>query len=83
MARRAKTQPAEDSPAWNQLNEGDHVSLRTRDGSTVSGTVDTYSRDGSLLWLQLAGGKGRKLFERTEINQSKRLKDMYNKTRRA
>jgi len=59
------------------------VSLHTRDGSTVSGTVDTYSRDGSLLWLQLAGGKGRKLFERTEIKQSKRLKAMNNKTRRA
>jgi len=50
---------------WATLAAGEQVILVDNDETEFSGRVDTVTEDGSILWLHLADGAGRRLFTRT------------------
>jgi hypothetical protein len=51
---------------WAMLTPGEQVFLVNNDEAELSGRVDTVTEDGSVLWLHLADGAGRRLFTRTD-----------------
>ncbi|BCW58560.1 hypothetical protein StoSoilB20_19070 [Arthrobacter sp. StoSoilB20] len=51
---------------WTTLTTGENVCILPEYGHEVSGSVDTVTEDGAVLWLHLAAGEGRKLFIRAE-----------------
>lgn len=51
---------------WATLALGDDVCILPEDGPEVSGRVDAVTEEGTILWLHLAAGEGRKLFLRSE-----------------
>jgi hypothetical protein len=56
---------------WRELIAGDTVLLlEPGQGRQYKGTVDAISTDGTLLWLLLDDGDGRKLFHRVDGYQT-------------
>lgn len=53
---------------WWELKRGDNVSLFVVGEGKQSGLVDAVSADGSVLWLVLTGGRGRRLFLREDVH---------------
>jgi hypothetical protein len=51
---------------WASLTEGEQVCVAQENGSEFYGRVDAVTEDGSVLWVHLAGGAGRRLFARSE-----------------
>lgn len=47
---------------WTTLTPGDRVYLVEGEATVVSGWVDTVTEDGSVLWLHMEAGAGRRLF---------------------
>lgn len=44
---------------WNQLGEGDGVTVQREDQTRVFGKVDVVADDGSIFWIWLDNGNGR------------------------
>ncbi|MHA7261849.1 hypothetical protein ACX80W_01460 [Arthrobacter sp. TMN-37] len=47
---------------WQELSTGDTVLVELPNGSSVPGVVEALVEDRSVLWVELDGGKGRRLF---------------------
>lgn len=47
---------------WTRLAPGDKVYLVEDDATDVSGWVDAVAEDGSVLWVHMEAGAGRRLF---------------------
>ncbi len=47
---------------WQELSAGDAVVVELGNGRSVRGVVDALVEDASVLWVELDGGKGRRLF---------------------
>lgn len=51
---------------WTVLAPGDSVLIVDNDALNLAGRVDVVTEDGSILWLHLKEGAGRRLFTRTD-----------------
>ena len=51
---------------WTVLAPGDSVLIVDNDAPNLAGRVDAVTEDGSILWLHLKEGAGRRLFTRTD-----------------
>jgi hypothetical protein len=51
---------------WTMLAPGERVFLVKNNAAELSGRVDTVTEDGSILWLHLEDGAGRRLFTHTD-----------------
>lgn len=51
---------------WAALATGQKVYIVQENGEELSGRVDAVTEDGTVLWVHLAGGAGRRLFTRSE-----------------
>lgn len=67
MARKRSTHNLDNirhvAPAehWKQLRRGDRVSVRLSPGFATPGQVDAVTDDHSAVWVDLDGGRGRRL----------------------
>lgn len=46
---------------WQELRDGDAVTVEPVDGHRLPGWVDAVAEDRSVLWIQLGEGRGRRL----------------------
>ena len=51
---------------WTMLAAGEEVYIVQENAGELSGRVDAVTEDGTILWVHLAGGAGRRLFTRSE-----------------
>lgn len=51
---------------WASLTAGENVCVVPENGAELSGQVDAVTEDGTILWVHLAAGAGRRLFARSE-----------------
>lgn len=51
---------------WTSLEPGEKVSFVDRDGHELQGHVDAVTEDGTILWLHIDAGAGRRLVSRLD-----------------
>ena len=51
---------------WTMLAAGEKVYIVQENGWALAGRVDAVTEDGTILWVHLEGGAGRRLFTRSE-----------------
>jgi hypothetical protein len=61
IAAEAPLRPAEPSPHWSALREGDRVTVRLSPGFETGGRVSAVMPDRTAVWVDLDGGRGRTL----------------------
>lgn len=53
-------------PEWGEVSPGHQVSLYKKGQGHFHGRVDDVTSDGSIVWVHLAGGRGRRMFARAD-----------------
>jgi hypothetical protein len=56
------------TPDWNTLECGDRVLIRSGN-VTVTGQIDTFTLDGTVMWLFPDGGQERRMYHRADDDE--------------
>lgn len=56
----------DDVPDWSRLERGQRITFHHNDDGPVTGVLDEWSDEASVLWVHLANGAGRRLIHRED-----------------
>jgi len=58
---------------WRNLSEAARVTLTTKHEGKITGVVDQVTPDGSVIWVFVVGGLGRRMFHESEVSATTAL----------
>lgn len=61
--------------AWADIRPGQPVRLSHRDGQRIIAVFDMRTEDGSVVWVHLSGGAGRRLIHKEDGYSPAAMKD--------